>query len=385
MIVGASKPAIGRTILEEYDLILDARSERIIVLPKFNITPTRPLMKYRLDAEFSNDLTSESWRWVPSIDRINQGDFVFLGIDETAAQFVLTCLSKGCEDHVIPFKGKQWVGAPTVEVDSSGAVTVRETVGWEGYAIDLSESMQIVTIAISRTGFRMKLDAQSIVKGSRMELVPVEGAREIGEFSLSEWPPVFDSAMMEIGYITADDERALILDNAEWHGLPKFEIIEGNRIVVTAQALEDACDRRILFFGSAPGPMYIDFGTEICAYRQYDIGEAGYLFRRIGRSEYRSEDALRITIRHGSVSFQNYGGLYLDSSTQPDNVWSPDIRWLAAPVVTVDPQTREITIRPTGEAGWEYTHEWRRCIVSGGTSLIFNVLPKHSKRLLVSY
>lgn len=53
VILGALTPTIGRTILEQYDLVLDASNYRIVVLTKSSIMPAQPLIKYRLDRDAS--------------------------------------------------------------------------------------------------------------------------------------------------------------------------------------------------------------------------------------------------------------------------------------------------------------------------------------------
>ena len=380
VMLNAPSLTIGRTILEQYDLLLDASNLRMVVLAKSNTRPARPLMKYRLDRDYPRDPTSGAWRWIPSTDRANQGEFVFLKFDKDSARFGIFCLVKSCEEHIIPSKGALWVGVPVVELDpTSGTITVQEipeTRGWQGYEIRLQEKMQTVDVSISRSGYRMKPDPAKTVKGLSMELVPVEGAKQVGEFSIPEWPPVFRRPIIDIAKIYPDDADAVIAENEVWHGVPKFEIISENRILITAQVTDDTCDREISFFGSFPGAMYLDFSTEICNYRQVGADEEGYRFTRMRRSEPGYSDALRIIVQQGHVSFHSDGEQRLFSMNQPKNVWSPTMRWLAAPELTTDPESGEISISPTGEAGWEYTHEWERENESGTSKLVFRVLPR---------
>lgn len=376
VLLNAVRPTIGRTILEQYDLILDGFNSRIVILPKSAVTPTRPLMKYRLDPEFSIDPTCGSWRWIPSPGRANQEDFVFSRIDKDSARFELICLAKSCGQHVLPSKGKLWVGGPTIEFDSTGAVTVRETRGWERFAIALAEQFQTVSIRIERKGYRMKRNPETTLRGLRMEFVPVDGPKEVGEFSIAEWPPVFSGRTVEIAHINVEDVYALIAGIDIWNGVPKFEVIDGNRILVSAEISENTCDRALSVIVSSQGSMVLDFSIEICDYRQEDLGELGYLFKHMSRSETRSSAPLRIILKQGAVDFEQHGELYLFSLSQPDNVWSPDVRWLAAPELTIDSETRDIFIRPSGEPGWEYSHEWEKGRESASSRLVFKVLPK---------
>ena len=378
VILGAIRPTIGRTILEQYDLILDKSNNRMIVVPKSSLTPERPLMKYRLDRSFPTETTLGSWRWIPSPGRINQDDFVFGGIDTESARFKIICLVKECEKHLLPSQGKLWVGAPIIEIDPLGAVTVREKRGWEGYAIELNWVLQTVTVRITKKGYRMKRDPETNVRGLSMEFVPVEGPKEVGEFSIPDWPPVFDGPFVEIAHISSVDSEALIGDNHVWHGMPVFEVFQDKRrILVTADVSEDKCDRKVTCMGTFPaGETFLDFSTEICNYRQVDEGEQGYRFKRTRRSEFNSADALKFEVKQGAVEFERYREVYLYSLSLPDNVWSPNMRWMAAPKLTVDPESRDILIRPTGERGWEYTHQWEKGTESGASRLIFKVLPR---------
>lgn len=378
VILGAIRPTIGRTILEQYDLMLDKSNNRMIVVPKSSLTPERPLMKYRLDRGFPTESTSGSWRWIPSPGRIYQDDFVFGGMDADSARFKIICLVKECANHLLPSERTLWVGAPNIEIDALGAVTVHEKRGWEGYAIELSWALQTVTIRITRKGYRMKRDPETNVPGMSMELVPVEGPKELGEFLIPDWPPVFGGPFVEIAHISSVDSEALIGDNHVWHGMPQFEVsLDNRRILVTAEVSEDTCYRRVSCMATFPaGETFLDFGTEVCNYRQVDAGEQGYRFKRTRRSEFNSADALKIEVKQGAVDFDRYREIYLSSMSLPDNVWSPNMRWMAAPRLTVDPESRDILIRPTGERGWEYKHEWERGTESGASRLIFKVLPR---------
>ena len=378
VILGALTPTIGRTILEQYDLVLDASNYRIVVLPKSSIRPAQPLMKYRLDRDFSPDAISGSWRWTRSPGRATPAEFLFTEINQDSATFKLFCLVKGCEQQVIPSEGKLFTGAPVVALDSSGAVTVRDTRGWERYAITLNEESRVVTIAISKRGYRFKRDPATTVAGYSMQFVPVEGAKEVGEFSIPYWPPVISGLNVEMAYILAEDAEALITGDGIWHGMPRFEVSADNRILVTAEVSDDTCDRRMTFFGGFPESAFLDFSDEICNYRQVEDGDQGYRFELMKRSETDYDDALRFLVQQGSVSVSAYrdGEPCLYSFTQSDHVWSPNIRWLAAPELNMDPETREISIRPAGELDWAYTHEWEKETESGGLRLIFKLLPK---------
>jgi hypothetical protein len=106
----------------------------------------------------------------------------------------------------------------------------------------------------------------------------------------------------------------------------------------------------------------IDLQSELCRYRQIDDGTAGYVFKPLRRSEHDANELL-LEMKAGEINFGCDGFFQLRSRIpRITGVWSPDIPWLAEPVLKLDPGTRLITITPTGTGGWEYEHTW----IAGG-------------------
>ena len=183
VVVDAERQSIGRSILEDNDVVLDGMNRRIVVVPKSEITPNSPLMKYRLDP-------SGSWRWIPSPGRVSAQDFLITTLDQISYRFRVLCLSRPCAQALVPSSGKLWVGRPAIEIDASGVIKVTDTKGWRGHQVELLPNRETVTIAIAKTGFRMKADPSKTIKGRRIEIVPAHGPREPNEFAIPHWPPV---------------------------------------------------------------------------------------------------------------------------------------------------------------------------------------------------
>ena len=362
VVVDAERQSIGLAILENYDVVLDGMNRRMIVVPKTQITPTTPLMKYRLDPSFpAGDQTSASWRWILSPGRVRRGDFVLMRIDRISYDFRLLCLVQSCYYEIIPQGSESWVGEPAVDILPSGDISVTDTRGWTGYKTnmyrDSNSKFETVRIVISRTGFRMMRDPRTTTRGMKMEFVPVKGPREVGEFSIPEWPPVFDQtsvAISDIDWVAAEE---LISDNVALYGKPKVEVHEGHKIVITAESSETECDREVQLIVLSARGQYLDFSNEICNYRQIERDEAGYFFERLARSDTSPTD-LRFAMQRGAVLLEGSQELYLTSTTQPGGLWSPPARWFGTPAIAMEPNTKSFSITPTGDTFWEYSHVW---------------------------
>ena len=379
VVVDAPRHSIGRIILKNNDVVLDGVNRRITLVPKSEITPNKPLMKYRLDpASPTGDPKSGSWRWIPSPGLVSRGDFVMTKFDANAYEFLVLCLVRPCDQHVLPSRGKLWVGAPTIDIESSGAITVTEKVGWSGFKITVYvesyPNMESVRITISKTGFRMKRDPASSIAGMRMEIVPVYGSNEPGEFSIPEWPPVFDQTSVSISYISWSSADELLLDNNFLRGKPKVEVQEGSKIVITAESPEDECDREIRLTATFPRGEFIDFSNEICNYRQIERNEAGYFFEYRPRSE-ASPDDFRFLIRGGSVTLYEFEVTFIISVNRPGKLWSPEALWFGTPVLAMLPNAKSFSITPRGEDSWEYSHVWEYTEANKAV-LQFTLLPR---------
>ena len=369
VVLGRARRAIGRAILEQYDLVLDARNHRIQAISKSGRSLEDPLLKYQLDREFAMGQQSSSWRWIPSPGHVKPGDFIFTDLNSNSANFELLCLLEPCRAKILSSRAKLWIGSPRIEISQSGSVTVSEVVGWEGYKVRYTYDAHVASISVYRVGFRMKLDTEHSEEGKQLEFLPVIGGHDSGEFAIPEWPPLFESSTLVISYLDYEAGEELAPNNNRWYGNPKLEIKSGNRISITAESLELSCDREFKLIATEGAVAYLDFSTRLCRYRQVNLGEPGYLFELVGRSHsYPNE--LVIQFSRAGDTWEN---TRLATVSSKGRLWSPSHRWLAAPVLKVDPETWRMTITPSGERGFEYTHKWRA--VNGVQTLQFEALP----------
>ena len=168
----------------------------------------------------------------------------------------------------------------------------------------------------------------------------------------------------------------LVSGSSVFYGKPKIEVQAGRKIVITAEPSETECDRASAIVDEHDG-IYLDFSDEVCFYRQIEREEAGYFFEILRRSEGSSSFDFMFKIRRGSVLFDD---LQLKSMNFPGQLHSSPARWFGTPALEMDRLTRMISIRPSGDTDWEYSHEWdtsqiRQAILS------FAILPKRLSTL----
>lgn len=363
VVLGGSRPVLGRAILEQYDLILDARKRRILVAKRMFLTPNNPLLRYRLD-------NPDVWRWIPSRGMLRSGDFIFTEVDVESAKFNLLCLTATCGNKLVPTGAQDWVSKPEVEVQPFGAVSVSKTDSWEAFQLKVEEEAPIVKIEITAIGYRMKLILKTPVYWSSMNLEPLRRRREPDEVAIPAWPPVLEDSRLMFSRVPSS---GIIPKIMKWDGNPQLAITEDKRVVITANYGKYHCDREVKLVDLA-----LDFTTELCAYRQVEQEEAGYLFEPVKKYE-SILGALVFKIQRGQLSFETLLVTRLTSLKRAEKYWSPNHRWLAAPEVKLDPETRRITITPSGARGWEYSHEWE--VIRGeGVSLVISEM---NKKLIV--
>ena len=167
--------------------------------------------------------------------------------------------------------------------------------------------------------------------------------------------------------------------NRRWLGAPKIERLSDGRLRVIAEASETECDRKVKLRKDSNGIPKLDFSVEICMYRQVPFEEFGYAFERVRRSE-SNANSFEIEIKDGRIgSYKDDVFRFKTSAMSLENVWSPAGRWLAAPVIAIDTETKRITITPSGERGWEYTHIWYYESMNSASLYILD--PKHRLEL----
>ena len=359
VVLGSQHPILGRAVLEQYDLILDARKRRILVSKRMLLAPNYPLLRYRLD-------NPNVWRWIPSRGMLRSGDFIFTEVDVESAKFDLLCLTAMCGNKLVPTGAHDWVSKPEIEVLPFGAVSVSETKSWEAFQLKIEEEAPIVKIEFMAIGYRMKLILKTPVYWSSMNLEPLKGGREPEEVAIPSWPPVLQDSRLVFSRVLSS---GIIPKIMKWDGNPQLAITDDKRIEITADYGEYHCDREVKLVDLA-----LDFTTELCAYRQVDQEESGYLFEPVGKYE-SSVGSLVFKFERGELMFESLLVTRLTSLTRADKYWSPNHRWQAAPEVKLDPETRRITITPSGAKGWEYSHKWE--VIRGeGASLVFSKMDK---------
>lgn len=370
MVFDVSSPVVGRAILDRYDLVFDGFQGRVLVIPKTSLRPNAPLKKFRLDSDFSSSSGSVSWRWRRSLGPVTRADFIITGINRRGTIDVL-CLRRGCAVALLPGQAVDWMGVPVIHVERD-MLTVSDQKGWVSCDLSVVERIGTVTIVFSKRGYRMKRDLDSYVEGERIGFSPVVGPKQRGEFLVVNWPPV-QGDQIPIRSLMQEDLVVYLPEYARFHGKPQFEIRADKRLVISAESGEMECDRMIQITTTLEGLSSWDFNTQLCQYRQVDLGQPGYAFELVPRSQSTADE---ITLRHsgGNFDFVVNDDLSLSGWAPTGFLWNPKIRWIAEPVLTFDPNTKRVTITPSGESGWEYSHVWMPQ-QDGTATLVFKALP----------
>ena len=365
-------PVVGRAILEKYDIVFDGIHGRVLVIPKTVLKPMDTLQRFRLDHEFESSSESYSWRWKRSLGPVTRADFIFTEINARDGTLDFICLRSACMQELLPRTEKRWVGSPTINVQTD-MLTVSDEYGWVARDIVVVKLFGTVRLLFSLKGYRMKRDFHSYIEGERVEYHPATGPKERGEFIVPEWPPV-RGERIQIVKLDLEDLLVYHPKDLKLRGNPKLEVVpDENRIVITADSGEMECDRMIRMTTTLDARFYLDFRTQVCRYRQIDLGEPAYTFELLGRSQ-ASADEIILHHEGGKFDFKISSGFSLTAWKYSGSLRSPDIRWMAAPVFAFDPETKRITITPSGEKGWEYSHAWE-VRMSGIALLDFFPLP----------
>ena len=348
---------IGRSFLNQYDVLLDAQNRKLHVLSKRSFYPKTPLMKYRMDPGF-NGLTLTAWRWTLSPGPVRKEDFVITYIDSIFPQsFEVICFSDLSGNSLLPSSKESWVGAPVVDIDADG-ITVSENMGWERYVLQNTGKFQVSRIDFRNLGFRMKKDWVDSIEGERLVLRPVRGYKMDDEFTVPVASPVVENGIRirSIGRWELDD---LLQMGRRWLGTPRFQVLDDKKIIITADKDDSECDREVQFIRPTHFDMMFDFSVQICKYRQVHLGAPGYAFAPLDRSSALMSE-LQFKIKGTEVvSISDADSVrFYTSAPRGAERWSPGHLWTADPVATLDPATRRITITPSGAGGWEYWHEW---------------------------
>ena len=358
LLLGIITTTIGRSFLNQYDVLLDGRNRKLHVLAKGSVYPKPAVVKYRMDSQFRG-ATDSAWRWIPAPGKVKEGDFLITYMDTIFPQtFGVLCFFENCIDSLHLRFRKDWIGAPIVDIDSDG-IEFSENYGWEGYDLRTTGMYQSILIEFRYVGLRMNTDWTESIAGERLEFYPVRDSKTNGEFTVPTWPPIVENGI-RVRQILESDFYYLVGKTGRWLGAPCFQALDDKRIIVTAEKTSSECDRELELRDRSTEEMRIDFSAEICKYRQIDLGTPGYAFEPLKRAS-ALKDELQFKIRGTSVLSTSDDGKISVHTWAPLGAdrWSRDFPWTAEPVITLDPATRMITITPSGPLGWKYAHGWR--------------------------